>query len=513
MARPMRRDAQADFRGGLNLAADPLQLNSNEVRRADEAVLTEYGGITKRYGSQRLSNTPLHANGILNGFGWEKNDGTQQLLAVANGTLYTAPYAIGTTWTARTGALSTTVAPSMVSFRDASREVVYIADGGLLNKWTDFGATPLEVDLTNTASTRVLAVYNQRLFGISGTNQTLYWSAINNGDSLGYAPSGGGEAIIRTFSDQILTGLAAFRSSLLVFHTSGISRFTGLTQDDIVISAGTQGVTSDVGTIAARSVVQTEQGVFFLSDRGFYVATESDVQPLSFRLDPLVRDLLLTQASGVIGVHARATKEVLWFLPAVGILRYSYALNAWTGPCAGGYLAPATRALFEAQDTDKQPIVLAGDASGYVKQVDAPRTYTDNAAVDGTGGSSYTFAVTCRRFYAGDPSNVKSFKWAYLMTDLRGSAAASVLWESTSGGGSFTLPADTTARTWDATLTWPNPPAGSDVWPAASSGTQPERVPLGAQGQYLDITIIDNSPAASLWSRVELECFDYGRRY
>lgn len=510
MARLVRRDAQADFRGGLNLAADPLQLANNEVRQADEAVLTEYGGITKRFGSQKLHNSAIAASyGIQNGFAWFKNDGTQQLLAVTNGTLYTAPYSIGTTWTARTGALATSGAPSFAAFRDGAGEVVYIADGGELNKWN---GTAVTANITGTPTATVLCVYNQRLFGVTGTNQTLYWSAINNGDSLGLAGSGGGSAIIRTFSDQTLTGLAAFRSSLLVFHTSGISRFTGLTQDDIVISAGTQGVTSDVGTVAPRSIVQTEQGVYFLSDRGFFVATESEVQPISFRLDPLVRDLNLSQATGVIGVQSRATKEVLWYLPAVGILRYNYALGAWSGPCAGGYLSPVTTALFEAQDADKQPIVLAGDATGIVKHADKANVHRDNVAVDGTGGTPYTFVVACRRLYAGDPSNIKSFKWAYLMTDLRGASTAGVTWSSTNGGGTYTIAGSGGDATWDVTLTWPNPPQAGDVWPEGT-GTQPLRVPIGAQGQYLDLTITDSSSAASLWSRVELEGFDYGRRY
>lgn len=512
MPRALRSDGQADFRGGLNLAADPLQLAPNEVRRADEAVLTEYGGITKRRGSQKLTNSALSSNNsIQNGFAWLKDDGTQQLLAVANGTLYTASYAIGTTWTAQSGALAASGAPGFAAFRDGSGEVVYIADGAApLNKWN--GTTLNTSGLTGTPAVTQLAVYNQRLFGVTGTNQTLHWSAINNGDSLGVAAGGGGSAVIRTFSDQTVTAIAALRSSLLIFHTSGISRFTGLTQDDIVISAGTLGVTSDVGTIAPRSVVATEQGVFFLSDRGFFVASESDVRPISVRLDPLIRSLNLAQSSGVIGAHARATKEILWYLPAVGIVRYSYALDAWTGPCAAGYVTPATTSLWEAQDADRQPIVLAGDAwvvsgslGGVVKRVDAPAVYRDNVAVNGSGGTAYTFAVECRRFFAGDPSSVKSFKWAYLMTNLRGASTAGISWSSVTGGGTATITNTASAGVWGFG-TW-----GTGTWGGIS--TQPLRVPISGQGQYLDLTITDSSAADSLWSRVELEAFDYGRRY
>jgi hypothetical protein len=59
MARARVRDLQADFRGGLNLSFDDDALAPNEVRRADESVLTEFGAITKRLGTQRLSDGPI----------------------------------------------------------------------------------------------------------------------------------------------------------------------------------------------------------------------------------------------------------------------------------------------------------------------------------------------------------------------------------------------------------------------------------------------------------------------
>ena len=91
MPRPILRDEQGDFRGGLNLAADDVHVGENEVRRADEAVLTQYGAINKRLGSQYLNDSALSAShAVQNGYTWLKDDGTEQLLAVVNGTLYQA---------------------------------------------------------------------------------------------------------------------------------------------------------------------------------------------------------------------------------------------------------------------------------------------------------------------------------------------------------------------------------------------------------------------------------------
>jgi hypothetical protein len=506
MPRPKLRDRQDDFRGGLNLAADDETLAPNEVRRADDAALDEYGSVKKRLGTQRLADTALHSSGIQNGYAWLKDDGTQQLLAVANGTLYTASYAIGTTWTAQTGALKTSGAPAFVTFRNASNaEVVYIADGDTATSLNSWNGTAVSANITGTpAGITQLAVYNQRLFGCTGSDQKIWWSALNNGDTLGTAT--GGQAVIRTFGDQIITGLAAFRSSLLIFHQTGISRFTGLTQDDISIAAGAQGVTADVGAISGRSIVPTPDGVFFLSDRGFYVATEGNVQPISLKLDPLIRSLDFATASNVLGVHARARKEVWWFVPGKGVYRFNYALGAWVGPCQGGYLAPVTTAMWEAQDAEKQPIVLLGDADGYVKQGDVAGIYRDNVPTTGTGGTSYSMAVRCRRFVAGDSMQYKAFKWLYIVATLRASNAAAVTWLAQTGSGSYTIPnPGATASTW-GTGTW-----GTGTW--GSGATRPVRIPINGYGTYLDVLLTDGGDAESSWGIVELEGFDYGRRY
>lgn len=509
MPRRVVRDGQMDFRGGLNTAFDEDALAPNEVRRAEEAVLTEYGAVLKRLGSRYLQDTPLHASGVQNGFAWLRDNGTQQLLVVANGTLSTGSYGIPTTFTAQSGSLKATAAPAFAAFRDGpAAEVVYVADGDSatsLNKWN---GTTLSTNLTGTpAGITQLAVYNQRLFGVTGTDQKVWWSALNNGDTLGVSGSGGGEAIVRTFSDQNITGLAAFGSSLLLFHTSGISRFTGLTQDDIAIAAGAQGVTSDVGALGGRSIVTTPQGVYFLSDRGFYVATESAVQPISLKIDDKTRSWDLAQAAGVIGVHRRAIREVWWYVPDVGILRYNYALQAWTGPCQGGYVDPVTTALWEAVDDDGQPIVLAGDADGVVKQTDAPLIYRDNVPSAGTGGTVYSMAVRCKRFYFSDPLAFKAVKWLYLTVGLRASTNASVVWQSVTDGGSYTLPNPTSGGpgTW-GTGTW-----GTGIWGAGA--TKPVRVPVNGYGEYVDVTFTDGGEAQSAWSRVEVDGFDYARRY
>ena len=101
-------DEQPAMYGGLNSISDDLSLAPQQLRQTANGRLTDYGAITKRGGTQRISSAVLTANPVLNGFNWSKDNGTEQIMAVANGTLYTATYeAFPVTWTSRTGTLST----------------------------------------------------------------------------------------------------------------------------------------------------------------------------------------------------------------------------------------------------------------------------------------------------------------------------------------------------------------------------------------------------------------------
>src|SRR5690348_2146368 len=128
-------DRQPRFELGLNLRADESQLRPTEVRRAENARLTEFGGVTKRGGLQRVHSTALDSDPITGGFSWVQDGGTVQQLAVCGGKLYTGTYSVGMSWTDRGGTFSTTVTPSFAAFTDGTDDCVYIADGSSLQKW------------------------------------------------------------------------------------------------------------------------------------------------------------------------------------------------------------------------------------------------------------------------------------------------------------------------------------------------------------------------------------------
>ena len=501
-------DAQPRFDGGLNSVSDEAALQDNQVRTAANARLTDYGAISKRGGTRRTA-AALAAQPVTGGYTWAKDDGTVSVLAVCDGKLFTSAFNPTTwTWTQRTGTLSSNTTSYFASFRDAGgSDVVYIADGGLLNKWN---GTTLSTNLTGTATCSAIAVYNERLWSCGDPNfpESLFYSALNNGDSLGVDASGGGQILVRTFGNEMIIGLAAINTSLLIFHKRGISRLTGYGQDDLTVAP--QAITADVGTIAKNSIVASQNIAYFISERGLYRCNEAEVAAIGTPQQPdpilpIIRQLASSDFDKINCLINRATKELWITIPNFGCYQYHTVLNAWSGPWDTGYTLPDTTYLFEGLNSSGLPIALKGDASGYVSVCDAPGVFKDNVSSTGTGGEIYPMSVQMHRLYCGDDALAKSLRWGYITAQLNGSEQTRVQWNTGEAFGSYSLPS-TYSSTWGAAGTqW-----GTGTWGGAGSVSY--RIPMGGTGYYIDVTIIDSGDSQPVFSRFQLEAFALGRR-
>lgn len=510
MARPVLQDAQPRFDGGLNTVSDDAAVAPTQMRRAVNARLTDFGAVTKRGGTQRVSTAAIDAGeDVQGGFNWRKDGGTSEILAVLDGTLYTTTY--GTfpmTWTAEVGALAAGVVVDFAKFRDnAGADVVYLADGGLLNKWN---GSALTVNIAGTVASKSITVHNERLWSCGSTTapQTVFYSDLNNGDTLGNSGAGGGEIIVRTFGDQVVVGLASVNTSLLIFHRRGISRITGFGQDDILVAPA--GVTADVGTIAAGSIVEADNVAFFVSERGLYRCNEAEVAPVGTPekpdpLLPIIRQMTATELDDIRAVLNRATRELWVYLPNQGVYVYHTLLNSWSGPWDTGYLSPATTAVFEVLDANGLPVILRGDVDGWVSLCDAPNVFLDNVAADATGGTRYAMAVQMHRMYCGDDAEAKALRWGYLTAALNGSDQCAVSWSTGLVTGTVQLPADTSQSWGGVGTTW-----GTGTW--GGVGSRNYRIPMGGTGYYIDMTITDSGNALPVFSRFQLQTFALGRR-
>jgi hypothetical protein len=508
MSRQRLVDAQPNMLGGLNETSDESALAVNQLRQAKNARLTEYGAATKRGGLQRVSSALVGGVAVLNGAMWRKDVGTPEILAVADGKLFTTTYGTSFpfTWTQQTGTLSTTVSPTMTRFRDGVDDVIYIGDGGQLNKWN---GTALTVDIIGTVGASMITVHNERLWscGCAAAPQSIFYSALNNGDTLGNASAGGGEIIVRTFGDENTVALASVNTSLLIFHRRGISRLTGFGQDDITVAPA--GISEDVGLIAPKSIVVVNNLAYFISERGLYVCNEADITSVSSveTPDPLlaaIQTMNSQQFDRIRAVLNRRTRELMISLPDIGVYIYHTALRAWSGPWDTGWVSPTTTALWEVLDNSGLPVVLRGDSDGFVSLTDATINL-DNVAANGTGGVRYPMTVQFHRMFCGDQALSKALRWGYLTAQLRGSDQCRVEWSTGDSQGSFSLP-PSADQTWGgAGTTW-----GNGSWGGA--GSKNYRIPMGGSGFYVDVTVIDSGETRPLLSSFQLETFSLGRR-
>jgi hypothetical protein len=506
----MVTDSQGSFEGGLNTAADPSHTAPNEFVRGENCLLTNFGAVAKRRGTQRTHASAIGA-AVQGGFSWTPASTTTELL-VAGGTLYTGTYGIPIAWTAQAGALDASGVIGFAAYKDATAARAYIADGGLLNKWS---GSALTVNIASTPSVRRLAVQNDRLWGITGLDNILYGSALGNGDTLGITGSGGGAFAIPTFGGQQIVEIGAIGSSLLMIQREAVSRFTGWTSDDFAVLSGTRGVSSDVGAVCATSVCWREDEALFLSDRGFYSLAESGVRPESFKIRPLLAALSQADWAGVRCAHHKALYEMRWFIPNLGVMVFNYALRQWSGPLTGIYTSSPVVAMWPTVDADDRPIVLTAHEDQFVRRTERPSGIcADDVLIDGTGGSRYALVAKCRRLFCGDPVTEKAYRYAYATCNLRTSNRAVLICETDSDSAIIAFPTEPSSGEWDVE---------GGVWDALTLGLeQPwywggaaydrKQLPLTGHGEWVDLTIQDDGFAESLFARVDLRAFALGER-
>lgn len=506
------RDAQPNFSGGLNIASDRSKLAPHELWAANEIRFTELAGATKRGGTQRIHAAAIAVAAIRGGFSWRRSGtgGATEILA-CNGSIYKATYAIPCVPALIGAGIDAAAYPSFAQFPDsAGVDCVFIADGGQLNK-TD--GTTLTINIASTPNVSVIFTYNRRLYGCGdpANPDVLYFSALDKGDTLGIAGSGGGAALVRTAGARDLMLGAALNASLALIHRESISRWTGFTQDDIAVQSGVEGFSADVGGTAPRSLVMNEKVGVFLSARGFYEISEYGLRPIAGKIEPLISSLDHSFFNRVSGVNSRGTREMFWYLPDVGMYCYNYRLldpntgvGPWSGPWTGIFTSAVVHSIWQTLDASGLPIVLAGFGDGFVRRLDSPGVYKEDVLSDGTGGTAINMNGTCARMFFKTPTREKSFRKVFVTVNFRGSSAFGVSLQSGTGAASKAFPAST-GGIWGRGK-WGVP----GKWGAL--GTVTRIADLSGRGPYADLLFSDNGNSNPVVSRIEVQGFDMGER-
>lgn len=490
------QDSQQGFAGGLNTVSDQANLLPTQARQLVNSRLTEYGAVSKRGGTQKISAATANGSNTVTGMTWWHT--LSKFVAVAGTNLYTLGPNIPVTWTSVAAAAGNMGSfPSMKPFYGSSGvEYLYIASGvgGGLQKLAN-DLTTFTNGISSTPVVTGLEVYNQRLwgwnYGSALGNNSLYYSDLAfatssiGGDSLGVAASNGGVIRVLTFGTSGIVACRTIGASLLIFHIKGVSRLTGFGQSDI--SVDPQPVSTDFALVSSYALATNAGIAWGVGFRGLYQITEGGAIPVHTpeRPDPIPAAMAATSNPGLTFVAYETLRNEVWVsVYGIGVYIYNTILGAWSGPFSGSSSPWNTAsAMFSFPGAGvsgwRPAYLIATDSSGWAYKCDVS-TYKDGIASDGTGGSAYTQTIQCHRMFAGSPVLAKTWRRADVLATLTsGATAPSVAYTTVFGSGS--------------TATFRSPTATTEqVYYNAAGGA----------GPYVDVTITDTGTAASQYANV-----------
>lgn len=254
-----------DFRGGLNTDAAPDNMLDNELVQADNVILVQRGGLTKRLGTVAINSTSYNAQ-VEQLVEFPRNNGTVELLAIIGTNLSRVD---------RTNGAATTLAA--VNSRRIGRfflnDKFYFVDG------TDYrvydGSTVTSVT-PNAASDNNLAPIKRckylvrhpnsyRIFaaGDPQNPSAVYFSEIN--DPTYFKSS---SVLLPTTDDGQVVGLVPFGDAVVVLYAHSIWAWRGT---DPATDATWKKVPTGVGAYSDACVALTPNSLGFLGPGGFYV--------------------------------------------------------------------------------------------------------------------------------------------------------------------------------------------------------------------------------------------------
>lgn len=514
MSKPRVYDEQPTFSGGLNTNGQRVAVDPSQFADVTNMRVLANGEIAKRPGFRSIRD---HGTRITGAFTFYDVSAGRQTILWCD----TSSKVYSGAWTASTGALSSSLVTTLsgsatleytdvaANFRDSGgTDQLYLPVGGS-NKAIKYAAGSLSsLGASTPDNMHCLWVYNSRLFGCTGSNNTLYWSDLNDGDTLGDTASGGGSAIVRTFGSAVaIKGGFALGGTNFILHGGAISMFNGMGFDDISIASGTSGFSAEVGALNTGSWLVVGQMAYLVTNRGLYLVTAGDLVAYDTpeRPDPLRTIVENYQTARVYPVLNQRTQEI-WFCA-------HYAVSGGT-VTSTAYIFSIPRQRFvgsaslEGITTTGVPVF--GLAAGNIDDgklrsqmflIGNDEFYgcdflTASLEVYQDDSANYTSSVRCRRFFCGSQAATKSFRRAVVTMGAGPAGSASA--DSVTG----------------AEMSTTTPVGGTVASTTDLHAGVPNNIPITGQGAYVDLTITDGGDTSTGWSvaSVAVEAFDMGLR-
>ena len=370
-----------DFRGGLNTKAANYLLEDNQCRDCLNVQSTSTGAIVKRNGCVGIgANLPDVPKSV---FAVESTT-TDHFLVAAGGALASTE---GSGSTLADGFSSDTWDFAEATDQDGQGPVFMVNgtnppqayNGTALTAWTRDSASTLGTPDTAVPNGKYLAVHESRVViaGESTNPSTLYWSEVQVG--VGTLPRRWmieNQQLFDPNDGDVITGIGRVGSNLMVFKKHKVFVVYDLN------TGANRRLTTNIGCVSHRSIVETPQGTFFLADSGVYVTNGSSVQLVSEQITPSLQ--ALTNKSSAVGVVHENHYYLSFPDDATGtvgidavapVFDYDLVLKSWWLHNVG---FSETRVIYDFTTRFNDAVSeLYGAAYNDVGQLFVPDTYTD----------------------------------------------------------------------------------------------------------------------------------------
>lgn len=306
-----------DFSGGLNQISEILQ--DNETPSCKNVVFDRLGAIKKRKGYRKVINEEI-TGGPINGIHtYSTKDGVRYMIATSQDKIYLVNKALKSTESIKEG-LEPNGRFSFTNYRNKAYmtngyDRVQVYDGSSVEELED---APLGAYITD--------IHN-RLF-IAGNREhptRLYYSELNLPDQWEHE---GLDNFIEVGNDSdLITGFINLRDNLVIFKEKSIWLLFGDNPRNFSLKK-----VQDVGTTSTNSIVNIQNNILFLNQKGVYTFDGANIKIISTKIDDEISKI--GSLDSVYG--AWYNQHYLISYPKGGrnynssILTYDLIHNSWT---------------------------------------------------------------------------------------------------------------------------------------------------------------------------------------
>lgn len=305
------------FGKGINIQDAPNMLDPTECRRAENGVLDERGGFTKRLGCLNQGTIGIGSDRVISLYTWYRGEATtpHMLAHTSAGKVYytTDPTANPIVWTQIGTGYATAQPMSWESFNSK----VYFVDG--TSSYSSWDGTTL-VTYPSAPKAKYLRLWKDTMWaaGVTGNVDRVYSSAAGDAETwpaLNFVDirKGDGDAIRALASDGTYLIVGKRLTASIVYDPSF---FYNRVSD------------YEKGIESHWSVIQQESGIFYLCRRGI-ASWQGDAPAdlISYKIDPIFDPHVLNYNFTQFAWAYADGQKVCWCVPEVGSTVMTLQIN------------------------------------------------------------------------------------------------------------------------------------------------------------------------------------------